>query len=225
MVTHLARQPGCRELLTQTQVMKYSTAASQTQLLAAVRWLLGLSPCARDRLTKIAVDLGAGCFVSVCEPMCSCSRLHPLVRLAEDREMISKKLLSSIASWSPQEEHIKGSPPLSEFLMGAVTAAMLSNPGVPHPLHPEKQHVPVGWTSYGVPWWLCRVPRRVPQAGPQTTAGSQYCSWDCKVTANGTSSCRGKQAWGSSPSSAPVSPSTTIFCEDTTNMAFSSFGG
>lgn len=107
---------------------------------------------------------------SVHEPMCSCSCLHPLVRPGEDRDVISKQLLVSTVSWSLQEEHIKGSPSLSELLMWAVTAVTPSKLGALHPLYPKKQHVPVGWTSYGVPWWLCDVPCRVTQAGPQATA-------------------------------------------------------
>lgn len=70
--------------------------------------------------------------LSVHEPMCSCSCLHPLVR-PEDREMISKQLLVSTVSWSLQAESIKGSRSLSDLLMWALTAAVLSNPGALHP--------------------------------------------------------------------------------------------
>jgi len=79
------------------------------------------------------------------------SYLNPVVRPEEGREVISKQLLVSTASWSLQEEHIKGSPSLSELLMWAVRATMLFNPGALHPLLLEKQHVPVGWTSHRVP--------------------------------------------------------------------------
>lgn len=114
--------------------------------------------------------------------------------------MISKQLLVSTVSWSPQVESIKVSPSLSELLLWVVTAATLSNPGALHPLYPEKKHVPVEWTSYGVSWWLCGVPCRVTQAGPQTTACVQYCSCNCKVTGKGMSSCRKElERGGSSP--------------------------
>lgn len=127
--------------------------------------------------------------LSAHEPTCSCSCLHPLVRPEEDREVISKQLLASNVSWCLQEEHIKGSPSLSAFLSWAVTAATLSNPRALHLLYPEKQQVPVGWTSYGLPQWLCGVLCRIAQAGPQATVCTQYFSWDCKVAAHGMSSC------------------------------------